>query len=144
MSLDSVVTIDTTKPGEVQYNFAPCNRLWLPKNVVLAGKVVANQMEDTVLGIRVQDTSGAMHPWSMQDGYVNTVSGAVTRIFVTIIAKGVANSVYLCTGTDVGVGYGNSDGLSPEVGGSSATGDSLRGGVNWHFNHQNPSGGQRF
>ncbi len=115
-----IIAIDLTAKGEHEY---PCNgadRLWLAKQVVQGGAVVANPT-DCVLGIRIGDRQNDQMPWSAQDGYMVSFSGHFDSIFVTVLTKGATNVAYLNTGTGVSAQYGSTDGVSPLVGAGAST-----------------------
>jgi len=115
MTTDGILRIDLHAKGEVQYRFAPCNRLFLPKNFVVGRTDVGANPTDAVIAVRLND-SNQPHPWAIQDGYLTSASGVIDHIFVTVITPGEGDALYLCTGTDIALGYGNADGLSPVVG----------------------------
>ena len=126
MSFNATVAIDTTKRGSVYYPFGQCNRLWLPKKVVVGQRVEPNLATDTILGIRIGDQTQDMHPWSIADGFATSASGPMDGLWVTVLQKGAADVVYLCTGTNVGLGYGDIDGLSAVVADGAGTQGSTR------------------
>jgi hypothetical protein len=128
------ILIDLTQQAETQYNFPRCNRLWLPKTLIVSPPNTQANDQGVILGIRINNRNEAMLPWGILDGYVTSVGGDMDKIFVTVLNNpNNADTIALSTGTDVSVGYGNTDGLSPDVGGGE--------GGSGHQVQRNPGGG---
>jgi hypothetical protein len=116
VNFGSIIGVDLTRVGEQEFQVAQSDRLWLPKTVIQGTVVITNPM-DAVLAIRVNKRSSAALPWAIQDGYMNSLSGAFDVLYITVLQKGAGSVLYLNTGVGASAQYASSDGLSPIVGG---------------------------
>jgi len=123
MHLNPRITIDLTKAGEQRIALPPCNRLWIPPSVIVdgaEGKTVVENGTDFVLGIQLgYDDShfSEMIPFGLANGLATSYGAPAKVILVTVLTKGAGNVAYLQSGVGITLGYGSSDGLSPQVGG---------------------------
>lgn len=122
MTVQDLIPINVTAATKEVVIKRQCNRLWLVPVVLVdnssGGKQLYIQPTDAVLAIRFSVTDEWL-PWGVGDGMVNRFTGAVQEIRVMVVTPSSgASKVYLHTGLNLTLGYGNSSGLSPDVTGS--------------------------
>lgn len=137
MNLLGAIEIDLSAKGVVEYKVPPCNRLWLPPRVLrtVAGGVLQMVEQDpaAIVAVSIGAREAQPLPFGSADSLAISFSGPFSSIFVQVVANpNGAAKLYLHTGTDVVIGYGNTEGLSPFVGpGANDSGS----GVRFHDSH---------
>lgn len=121
--INSLVAIDLTAAGPKEY-YVTGNRLWLPTLALVPDSTSATgysmfaQNQGCVIGVRLGDVTNEMVPMGCVDGQVNMLEGHFEKLIVRVIVPNLAggHTLYLHSGSDMGIGYSNDSGSQPYVG----------------------------